>query len=290
MEQIRGDELVSLLEASTNKKIGILDNNSISFFYKIKHLGKVEEIIKKYDIILIPQWVYYEVSDSESRVSYLESIENESIKIYIVDELEYEQISKYKSIWLYKFLLYSCFKNGKLKSFLKRYVEKNCNLEDLEDYEVWINDFYERAFEGEVLSNGRVQKKNAGEISICVLALVIAYNYSSNKHSITIISSDRDTYDYLQRAKVEISEDNNLKSQDNTPITFKSNDFVIRELYMNEYLMEGTDIAEIVEVRDERRMKYTVNSSDGSVEEHEKVVRDREFKQLLDDSTLNIIF
>lgn len=290
MRNINGDELISLLEASTNLKIGILDNNSTSFFYKIKQLGNIDEIFNKYNMILIPQWVYLEITDSEQRFLYLQSLESMECSIYIIDELEYEQVCKYKSQWLYKFFLNCCFINTRLKDFLKRYVEKNNKLEELDDYKIWLKDFYDRGFEGEFLSNGRIQKKNAGEISICLLALIISYNYNRYSHSITIISSDRDTYDYLKSAKEQINKDRTLKSEENITVTFKSNDFVIKEIYLNNYLFSKIGILTIVEFRDERRIKYTINSPDGSIEEHDEVVKNTYFKELLDDRTFNIIF
>lgn len=288
MEIINGDQLVSILE-SRKKKIGILDNNSISFMCKIRFSSKIEQVIRKYDIILIPKWVYYEIGDSEERVLYLNSLENEKVRIYIVDEMEYEQISKYKTIWLYKFFLYSCFKIGKLKSFLKRNVEKNSKLEDLEDYDIWINAFYDNAFEGTKLKNGRVQRKNAGEISICVLSLIISYIYN-NEHSITIISSDRDAYDFLQESRELIKKDRDLNNKQSICITFKSNDAIIKEINNRRLLLENKSIEEIIKFRDERRVKYTINSDDGSVEEYDKVVKDNDFRKLLDEMTFNIIF
>ncbi|WP_082832161.1 hypothetical protein [Clostridium magnum] len=73
-----------------------------------------------YDLLLIPNWVYEEVKDSEERVNYIESIFNKTIQIYAIDEIDYEELAEYKSGWLYKFFLYSSFMIGELKSFIKK--------------------------------------------------------------------------------------------------------------------------------------------------------------------------
>lgn len=85
-----------------------------------------------YDLLLIPNWVYEEVRDSKGRIDYIEKIFN-----------------------------YSSYKIGELKSFIKRYIEKGQPLEELEDYQVWLNLLYYNGFEGKMFKNGRMKKKNA---------------------------------------------------------------------------------------------------------------------------------
>jgi hypothetical protein len=67
-------------------------------------------------------------------------------------------------------------------------------VEDLDPYEEWLNIFYKEGLDYRKLSNGRIQRKNAGEISISVLSYIISYYYSRGINTITIFSSDRDTY------------------------------------------------------------------------------------------------
>lgn len=126
MEAIQAAKLIEVLNSSTPKKIGILDNNTISFLSKISKYTYVDNILMNYDLLLIPNWVYEEVKDSEERVNYIESIFNKNVHVYIINENYYEELAEYKAGWLYKFFLYSSFMIGELKSFIKKkYREKS---------------------------------------------------------------------------------------------------------------------------------------------------------------------
>ncbi|AGK97111.1 hypothetical protein [Clostridium pasteurianum] len=290
MKKINGKELISLIKLTSSKKIGILDNNTINFLAKADKITYTNENLSKYDLILIPNWVYEEVKDSEERVDYLQGLRNKNVDILVINELDYEEISMWKQQYVYKFFLYSCFKIGSLTSFLKKNVERNLPLIELEDYEVWLNLLYNNGFEGKELRNGRIQKKNAGEISICVLAFIISYIYYKQQHSITILSNDRDTYDFINFAKTKLGSDNLIKDAASIPITFKSNDFLIKEIYLNNYLKQSIRLEELLKLRDEKRIKYTKNALDGSIEEHEEVLSNLEFTKILQDKSFNIIF
>ena len=207
MEIIQVKKFIEILSSSTPKKIGILDNNTISFLINVSEYICIEKILTNYDLLLIPNWVYEEVRDSKGRVGYIEKIFNKGIKIFVVDERDYEKLINYKTVWLYKFFLYSSYKIGELKSFIKRYIEKGQALEELEDYQVWLNLLYHNGFEGKMLKNGRMKKKNAGEISISVLALTMSYIYFKANHTVTILSNDRDTYDFIEFAELKLSKD-----------------------------------------------------------------------------------
>ncbi|AYD39641.1 hypothetical protein D4Z93_03535 [Clostridium fermenticellae] len=290
MEVIQVEKLIEALNSSAPKKIGILDNNTITFLINVDKYIYVEKILKKYDLLLIPNWVYQEVNDSEERVDYIENMFNKGIKIFVINESDYEKLAKYKSVWIYKFFLYCSFKIGEIKSFIKRYIEKNQPLEELEDYEVWLNLLYNNGFEGKRLKNGRTKKKNAGEISIGVLALAMSYIYFQGHHTITVLSNDRDTYDFVNFAKLKLLNDNMFEGLESSVITFKSNDFIIKESYLNSYISDGKDIYSITEFRDEKRVKYTKNAPDTSVEEHDEILSNEAFIENLKDSTFNIIF
>lgn len=290
MKKIKGEELVSFINSTSNKKIGIFDNNTVSFLAKAEKYILTTEVLNKYDLLLIPNWVYEEVKDSKERLGYLQGLKDKNIDVFIIDEFQYEQISMWKSQWVYKFFLYSCFKVGVLKSFLKRNVERNLPLTELDDYEIWLELFYNKGFEGKPLKNGRIQKKNAGEISICVLAFIMSYVYNDQKHSITILSNDRDTYDFIKFANGKLSEDALLENITSTPITFKSNDFIIREVYLNNYFREKDYLNNLLELRDEKRVKYTKQAMDKSIEEHDEVISNLEFIETLKDESFNIIF
>ncbi|MCC9293493.1 hypothetical protein ACFHWD_01215 [Clostridium sp. MT-14] len=290
MEIIQVKKFIEILSSSTPKKIGILDNNTISFLINVSEYICIEKILTNYDLLLIPNWVYEEVRDSKGRVGYIEKIFNKGIKIFVVDERDYEKLINYKTVWLYKFFLYSSYKIGELKSFIKRYIEKGQALEELEDYQVWLNLLYHNGFEGKMLKNGRMKKKNAGEISISVLALTMSYIYFKANHTVTILSNDRDTYDFIEFAKLKLSKDSMFIELKESSITFKSNDFIIKESYLNNYINYRQDICSIIRFRDEKRVKYTKNALDTSVEEHDEILSNEAFIENLKDSTFNIIF
>ncbi|CAB1252910.1 conserved hypothetical protein [Clostridiaceae bacterium BL-3] len=290
MEIIQVKKFIEILSSSTPKKIGILDNNTISFLINVSEYICIEKILTNYDLLLIPNWVYEEVRDSKGRVGYIEKIFNKGIKIFVVDERDYEKLINYKTVWLYKFFLYSSYKIGELKSFIKRYIEKGQPLEELEDYQVWLNLLYHNGFEGKMLGNGRMKKKNAGEISISVLALTMSYIYFKANHTVTILSNDRDTYDFIEFAKLKLSKDSMFIELKESSVTFKSNDFIIKESYLNNYINYGQDICSIIRFRDEKRVKYTKNALDTSVEEHDEILSNEAFIENLKDSTFNIIF
>ncbi|PRR81805.1 hypothetical protein CLLU_30310 [Clostridium luticellarii] len=107
---------------------------------------------------------------------------------------------------------------------------------------------------------------------------------------ITILSNDRDTYDFIEFAKLKLSKDSMFIELKESPVTFKSNDFIIKESYLNNYINDGQDIYSIIRFGDEKRVKYTKNALDTSVEEHDEILSNEAFIENLKDSTFNIIF
>ena len=66
---------------------------------------------------------------------------------------------------------------GRIKSYLRRFVEKSDVL-DMDAYKDQINKLYDEwPISGQVLSLGRIKKKNAGEVSITILAEVVSWYY-----------------------------------------------------------------------------------------------------------------
>ena len=102
MEAIKKGRLIEVLNSGTPSKIGILDNNTISFLTKINKYAHTDKVLGNYDLLLIPSWVYEEVKDSEERVNYIKDIFSKDIQIYIIREDDYEELVGYKSEWLYK--------------------------------------------------------------------------------------------------------------------------------------------------------------------------------------------
>ena len=55
------------------KHIALLDTSSISFMQGLKMKGiQPEEILKDYDLILIPEWVLTEINDASGRANYVQ--------------------------------------------------------------------------------------------------------------------------------------------------------------------------------------------------------------------------
>jgi len=122
----------------------------------------------------------------------------------------------YKEAELYYLFLYCCYNVSRLVSFIKKNILKNRPVEDLDSYEECLSVFYEEGLDQRKLSNGRIQRKSAGEISISVLSYILSYYYSRSIDIITIFSSDRDTYEFVSKAKEMLYRDERFKDRSNT--------------------------------------------------------------------------
>ena len=101
---------------------------------------------------------------------------------------------------LYQIVLASTYQIGRIRIYLRRYVEKADPL-DMDAYKEWINKLYkEWPISNEILSSGRIKKKNAGEVSITILAEVISWYYPETE-SLTVYSQDSDTYEFQRKAE-----------------------------------------------------------------------------------------
>jgi len=277
--------------SSTNKslKVCILDNNSIEFLTWIHAIINPEKIFSLYDIIFIPRWVWVEVCDSENRERYINHLKQIS-KVEIIDEVDYLSLVNYKEVELYYFFLYCCYNVSRLVSFIKRNILKNRPVEDLDPYEQWLTLFYEEGLDQKRLSNDRIQRKNAGEISIAVLSYILSYYYSESIDTITIFSSDRDTYEFVSKAREMLNKDERFTHRSNTSITFKSNDFLIYEWTRSGYIDEQSMYNFVSNYRQTRRIKFTRKKQDYSIEEQEKLIDNTAFLEMLQDNTLHLIF
>jgi hypothetical protein len=248
-----------------------------------------EKIFSQYDIIFIPQWVWVEVCDSDNRKSYINDLEH-YLKVQIIDEVDYLILVDYKEAELYYLFLYCCYNVSRLISFIKKNILKNRPVEDLVPYEEWLSVFYEEGLDQRKFSNGRIQRKNAGEISIAVLSYILSYYFSGSIDIITIFSSDRDTYEFVSKAKEILYKDERFKDRSNTSITFKSNDFLIYEWTRLGYINENNIDAFVDSYRQTRRIKFTRKKQDNSIEEQDKSIDNAAFLEMLKDSTIHLIF
>lgn len=282
-------ELKKYLSTGMSLKVCILDNNSVEFLTWVRKSVSPEKIFSQYDMILIPKWVWVEVCDSDNRKSYINDLKHYS-KVQIIDEVDYLTLVDYKEAELYYLFLYCCYNVSRLISFIKKNILKNRPVEDLDPYEEWLNIFYEEGLDQRKLSNGRIQRKNAGEISISVLSYILSYYYSESIDNITIFSSDRDTYEFISKAKEMLYGDERFKNRNNTSITFKSNDFLIYEWTRLGYINENNIDVFVDSYRQTRRIKFTRKKQDNSIEEQDKLIDNAAFLEMLKDSTIHLIF
>lgn len=267
------------------KNLAILDTSSISFLQNLQtKIVYAHNILRVYDLILIPNWVLIELSDAVGRVAYIESLIENGYPIKCIKEEAYCKLVNGEEINLFEIIWASSSKLAKLRGYLRRYVLKEDKLE-IEEYKKWINKLYENwPLSEEIYLSKRIKKKNAGEVSITILSEIASWYYPNLKN-ITIYSQDRDTFEF------QIESDKQLrrifKNRINIPVAYKSNDGIIFQL-ARENRMEVSDIDKYR--KDERRITYTKFSVDCSTSLIEKMVDNEKFKYLINDKNANLIF
>ena len=92
----------------------------------------------------------------------------------------------------------------------------------MEEYAVWMNRMYQEwPLRGATTRSGREKKKNAGEISLTILAEVFSWYYPDSE-SITVYTQDRDSYDYQKSARERLNDV--FASKTSVDVSYKSND------------------------------------------------------------------
>lgn len=267
------------------KNLAILDTSSISFLQNLQtKIVYAHNILRVYDLILIPNWVLIELSDAVGRVAYIESLIENGYPIKCIKEEAYCKLVNGEEINLFEIIWASSSKLAKLRGYLRRYVLKEDKLE-IEEYKKWINKLYENwPLSEEIYLSKRIKKKNAGEVSITILSEIASWYYPNLKN-ITIYSQDRDTFEF------QIESDKQLrrifKNRINIPVAYKSNDGIIFQL-ARENRMEVNDIDKYR--KDERRITYTKFNVDCSTSLIEEMVDNEKFKYLINDKNANLIF
>lgn len=267
------------------KNLAILDTSSISFLQNLQtKIVYAHNILRVYDLILIPNWVLIELSDAVGRVAYIESLIENGYPIKCIKEEAYCKLVNGEEINLFEIIWASSSKLAKLRGYLRRHVLKEDKLE-IEEYKKWINKLYENwPLSEEIYLSKRIKKKNAGEVSITILSEIASWYYPNLKN-ITIYSQDRDTFEF------QIESDKQLrrifKNRINIPVAYKSNDGIIFQL-ARENRMEVSDIDKYR--KDERRITYTKFNVDCSTSLIEEMVDNEKFKYLINDKNANLIF
>lgn len=240
--------------------------------------------MKDYDLILIPEWVLVEINDAESRTNYLQKLIELGYPIHSIAEEDYSDLANNEEGNLYQIVLASTYQIGRIKSYLRRFVEK-ADVLDMEAYKDWINKLYDEwPIPGQMLSSGRTKKKNAGEISITILAEVVSWYYPETE-ALTVYSQDSDTYEFQRKTKVSLKEI--FISRTPVPVSYKSNDAILCQLFRDGKI----SIENLGDYRkDIRRITYSKVQDDHSVILVTEVVDNDLFLELVQDTSVHIIF
>lgn len=91
-------------------------------------------------------------------------------------------------------------------------------------------------------------------------------------------------------SKKKLLKDEKFKDCLLKPITYKSNDVLIHE-WLRQGLIKEDDLESIVNrIRQSRKVKYTKQAPDISIEEHEEILDNHQFCQLILHGGLHIVF
>ncbi len=265
--------------------IAVLDNSAIDFLEKIEKVASdyTEVLFKEYDVIFIPEWVLNEVADSEFRSRFVEELA-EKLPVYKIIETSYSSIMMGKELALYDIVNASVANISVILSYLRKNVAKEEPM-DMDLYEDWIEDMYNNwPLQGEILSNGRIRKKNAGEISIVILAEIFSWYYPETK-ILTIYSQDADTKIFQNKAEEKLSK--LLRVITPVSVGFKSNDFILSQLFRENMISE--DVVKMLR-KTSRTVTYMKKRLDESVVLEKRVLGMDEFIEIIKDDTVEIVF
>ena len=278
-------QITKITELDGKRHIALLDTSSISFMQGLSEKGlQVEAILKDYDLILIPEWVLTEINDAPGRADYVQKLIDEEYPIYCIEEGTYTDLANGEEGNLYQIVLASTSRLARIRSYLRQYVGKADPL-DMDAYRDWIKKLYDEwPIPGETLSNGRIRKKNAGEVSITILAEIVSWYYPETK-ALTIYSQDGDTYEFQRKAEAELRDV--FATRTPVPVSYKSNDAILCQLVRN----GNINIDNIGDYRkDVRKITYSKEQDDHSIALVTELVDNALFAQLVDDETVHIIF
>jgi len=277
-------EIEKITNIENKYHIAILDTSTISFMQVLKEKGlDPDSILKDYDLILVPGWVIREIDVAPGRVSYVQSLIEQGYPIRCIDEEAYSDLANNEEGNLYQIVLASTKQLARIRGYLRRYVEKY-DLLDLDAYSTWINKLYDEWPLSEKTMTGRIKKKNAGEVSITILAEIVSWYYPDTK-ALTIYSQDRDTFEFQKKAEEDLREV--FASRVPVSISYKSNDAILCQLAREGKL----SIDKIDDYRkDSRKITYSKEMIDCSIILVTELVDNEGFVQLIEDNKVHIIF
>ena len=270
-------------------KIALMDNSSLAFMHELSQKGySSDKILGVYDLILIPRWVMEEIEDSAYRSAYIEQLQAQGYLIRWINETNYGTLVNDEDVNLYYIVEAAVSRVSELMRFLRRNV-KTEDLIDLPSAEEWMNRLYDEwPVCGKTLPTGRVLKKNAGEISLTILAEIFAW-YHDEIDSLTIYTQDTDAHEFQINAERILAGKSEFTPTLASPISvaFKSNDFILCQMYR-----EGVLTPDAVRQlrRDDRKLTYTRQQADKSIVFRKEVITKEQFIELIQDTTVQILF
>lgn len=129
-----------------------------------------------------------------------------------------------------------------------------------------------------------MKKKNAGEVSITILAEVVSWYYPETK-ALTVYSQDSDTYEFQRKAEAVLR--GLFTEKTPVPVSYKSNDAILCQLVRAGRL----NLDNLNEYRkDVRKITYSKEQDDYSIVLVTELVDNELFAQLVADETVHIIF
>lgn len=278
-------EIPKITKIDNKRHIALLDTSSISFMQGLQVKGlQTELVLKDYDLILIPEWVLIEINDAPGRINYVKDLIGKGYPIYCIEEEAYSDLTNSEEGNLYQIVLASTRQLARIRGYLRRYVQTTDPL-DMDAYKEWIKKLYDEwPISEEVLSTGRIKKKNAGEVSITILAEIVSWYYPGTK-ALTVYSQDGDTYEFQRKAEADLR--NVFASKTPVPVSYKSNDAILCQLVRN----GNITIENLGDYRkDVRKITYTREQNDHSIVLVIELVDNELFAQLVGDETVHIIF
>ena len=277
--------ITRIINIDNKKHIALVDASSISFMQGLEAKGiQPDGILKDYDLILIPEWVLVEINDAEGRTNYLQKLIELGYPIHSIAEEDYSDLANNEEGNLYQIVLASTYQIGRIKSYLRRFVEK-VDVLDMDAYKDWINKLYDEwPIPGQMLSSGRTKKKNAGEVSITILAEVVSWYYPETE-ALTIYSQDSDTYEFQRKAEASLRD--LFTSRTPVPVSYKSNDAILCQLFRKGKI----SIENLRDYRkDIRKITYSKVQDDHSVILVTEVIDNERFLDLVQNPSVHIVF
>lgn len=278
-------DITKITEIDNKRHIALLDTSSISFMQGLQTKGlQPETVLKDYDLILIPEWVLAEINDAVGRANYVRGLIEQGYPIFSIAEDKYSDLTNNEEGNLYQIVLASTRQIARIRSYLRRYVDKADPL-DMDAYKDWINKLYEEwPISDQVLSSGRIKKKNAGEVSITILAEIVSWYYPETK-ALTVYSQDSDTYEFQRKAEADLRYI--FASRMPVPVSYKSNDAILCQLVRDGKI----NLENLSDYRkDVRKITYSKEQDDHSIALVTELVDNESFAQLVADKTVHIIF